>query len=80
MREIFEDGIKSLQEIPQLEPILLAKLFRNKSVKNIKAPNIPHEEPKQPENKKGQSRTLIDENIWVWKAFEKLNEAMKRAI
>jgi hypothetical protein len=46
VREIFEDGIKSLQEIPQLEPILLAKLFRNKSVKNIKAPNIPHEEPK----------------------------------
>jgi hypothetical protein len=44
--EVFEDGIKSLQEIPQLEPILLHRLFRNKSKKNIKAPNIPHEEPK----------------------------------
>lgn len=66
--EVFEEGIKSLQEIPQLEPILLHRLFRNKSKKNIKAPNIPHEEPKQPENIPGKQRTLIDENIWLWKA------------
>ena len=36
-------------------------------MKNIKAPNIPFEEPKQPLNEKGKPRTLIDENIWLWR-------------
>lgn len=80
VEEIFRKGIESLQEIPQLEPILLHRLFRNKSKKNIKAPNIPHEEPKPPENKKDQTRTLIDENIWLWRAYEKLMQNMERAI
>lgn len=56
VQEIFEEGVKSLQEIPQLEPILLHRLFRNKSKKNIKAPTIPVEEPKEPENEKGKQR------------------------
>jgi dynein heavy chain len=80
VQEIFEEGIKSLQEIPQLEPILLHRLFRNKSKKNIKAPTIPVEEPKEPENVKGKVRQLIDENVWLWHAFEKLNKNMMRAI
>ena len=49
-------------------------------MKNIKAPNIPHEEPKQPDNEKGKPRTLIDENVWLWHSFEKLNKEMERAI
>lgn len=80
VEEIFRNGIESLQEIPQLEPILLHRLFRNKSKKNIKAPNIPHEKPKPPANERGQTRTLIDENIWLWRAFEELIQNMERAI
>jgi dynein heavy chain len=41
IRDIFEDGVKCLQEIPQLEPILMKHLFKTHGKKTIKAPIIP---------------------------------------
>lgn len=41
VRDVFEDGVKCLQEIPQLEPRLLHTLFKTHAKKTIKAPIIP---------------------------------------
>jgi len=39
--DIFDEGIKSMQEIQQLEPLLLRHLFRTHGTKMIKAPLRP---------------------------------------
>lgn len=49
VRDVFEEGVKCLQEIPQLEPRLLHTLFKTHAKKTIKAPIIPQEAPKIPE-------------------------------
>lgn len=78
VREVFEEGIKCLQEIPQLEPRLLQALFKTHAKKTIKAPIIPQEKPKIPE--KEEKKALIDENLWLWDAFEKLIVNLERAV
>jgi len=65
-KQIFEDGIKVLTEIPQLEPILLKHLFKNLNVKTIKAPIIPGEAPKIPNPKIKKDR--LDDNAWLYYA------------
>ena len=67
---IFDEGIKVLQEIPQLEPILLKHLFLKNTHgnKSLKAPLIPLSEPKIPERK----HILPDENTWLWDASERI--------
>jgi len=71
---IFEEGIKVLQEIPQLEPILLKHLFLKNTHgnKSLKAPLIPLSEPKIPERK----HILPDENTWLWDAFQEIKNAL----
>lgn len=78
VKEIFEDGVKCLQEIPQLEPILMKHLFKTHGKKTIKAPIIPQEKPKpvDPSDKK----KLPDENTWLWEAADLLIREMERAI
>lgn len=78
MREIFEDGVKCLQEIPQLEPILMKHLFKTHGKKTIKAPIIPQEQPKPVD--KNDKKKLPDENTWLWEAFEVLISNMERAV
>jgi len=78
IKEVFEDGIKCLQEIPQLEPILLRHLFKTHGKKTIKAPIIPPEKPKVPE--KHNKKALIDENTWLWEAYDELIVNLERAI
>jgi hypothetical protein len=78
VREIFEDGVKCLQEIPQLEPILMKHLFKTHGKKTIKAPIIPQEKPKEVEA--SDKKKLPDENTWLWDAFEVLMSNMERAI
>ena len=51
IREVFERGIKEMQRIPQLEPILMKTIFRTHGQKYVKAPVIPHEKPKLPDPK-----------------------------
>jgi dynein heavy chain len=78
IRQIFEDGIKVLTEIPQLEPILLSKLFRSLAAKTIKAPVIPHEQPKLPDKNKKADR--LDDNAWLYYDFMTIIENIERAI
>lgn len=78
IRDIFEDGVKCLQEIPQLEPILMKHLFKTHGKKTIKAPIIPQEKPKPVD--KNDKKKLPDENTWLWDACEKLLAEMERAI
>ena len=78
VREVFEDGVKCLQEIPQLEPKLLQNLFKTHAKKTVKAPIIPIEKPKLPDKK--DKKALIDENTWLWEAFETLLANLERAV
>lgn len=75
---IFEEGIKVLQEIPQLEPILLKHLFLKNTHgnKSLKAPLIPLSEPKIPEKK----HILPDENTWLWNASESIKKALTAGV
>jgi len=76
--EIFKQGIKTLQEIPQLEPILLKHLFLKNTHgnKSLKAPLIPPTEPKVPERK----HILPDENTWLWVASNNIEKALESGI
>ena len=75
---IFEEGIKVLQEIPQLEPILLKHLFLKNTHgnKSLKAPLIPLSKPKIPERK----HILPDENTWLWNASESVRESLMSGV
>ena len=77
-KQIFEDGIKVLTEIPQLEQILLKHLFKNLNNKTIKAPVIPTETPKIPDPKRKADR--LDDNAWLYYAQQELNKNLERAI
>lgn len=78
MRDIFEEGVNCLQEIPQLEPILMKHLYKTHGKKTIKAPIIPQEKPKVPD--RANKKALIDENTWLWEAFQSLITNVERAI
>lgn len=78
VRGIFEDGIKILTEIPQLEPLLLKHLFKALQTKTIKAPVIPVDEPKIPDKNKKSER--LDDNAWLYYAFDDIMKNLERAI
>ena len=78
VKDIFEAGVKCLQDIPHLEPILLRQLFKTHVTKTIKTPVIPPEKPKIPDP--NDKKALLDENTWLWEAYEKLILEMERAI
>lgn len=70
IKDIFEEGVNCLQEIPQLEPILMKHLFKTHGKKTIKAPIIPQEKPKVPD--RANKKALLDENTWLWESYELL--------
>jgi dynein heavy chain len=78
VKGIFEDGIKVLTQIPQLEPILLKHLFKALAEKTIKAPIIPVDEPKPPNKNKKSER--LDDNAWLYYAFDEIMKNLERAI
>lgn len=74
----FDSGIEALQQIPQLEPILLSRLFKTHGKKMLKAPLRPRQKPSPVDpNKKS---VLPDENTWLWDAYDALQQALKLAI
>jgi dynein heavy chain, axonemal len=78
VKGIFEDGIKVLTQIPQLEPILLKHLFKALAEKTIKAPIIPVDEPKPPNKNKKSER--LDDNAWLYYAFDDIMKNLERSI
>jgi len=78
IKEIFEEGVNCLQEIPQLEPILMKPIFKTHGKKTLKAPIIPPEKPKVPD--RANKKALMDENTWLWESAETLIQSIERAI
>jgi dynein heavy chain len=75
--DIFDQGIKALQEIPQLEPILLKHLFlKAHGNKSLKAPMIPHSKPEVPDKK----HILPDENTWLWNCYSNILSTLSKGI
>jgi len=75
--DVFDEGIKCLQAIPQLEPILLKHLFKTHK-KTLKAPQIPPQKPQLPDPAK--KNILPDENTWLWEAFDQIKSELERQI
>jgi hypothetical protein len=75
---IFDAGIKSLQEINQVEQKLLQHLFKSNEKQYLKATVRPEYRPEDPdpENKK----ELPDENTWVFEEYDKLRECITQVI
>jgi dynein heavy chain len=67
--EIFDEGVKQIQEIPQLEPQLLKTIFKTHG-KTVKAPVRPPAKPPIPT----KEDILPDENTWLWEYYECLKE------
>jgi len=67
IKDVFEQGIKCLQEIPHLEQLLLKQLFKTQNMKTIKTPIIPPERPLPPDPM--DKTKFLDENAWLWEAF-----------
>lgn len=75
---VFDEGVEILQRIPQLEPILLRNLFKTHGKKTLKAPIRPRNKP-QPVDPNKKS-VLPDENTWLWEAYDKIRQALFKAI
>ena len=67
IKDVFEQGIKCLQEIPHLEQLLLKQLFKTQNMKTIKTPIIPAERPLPPSPT--DKTKFLDENAWLYEAF-----------
>lgn len=74
--QIMDDGLGALLEIPQLEPILLPKLFKTHGTKVLKAPHRPKTRPVVPDKK----HILPDENTWLWNAYQEIKDMLIQSI
>jgi hypothetical protein len=74
---IFNDGIKSLQEIPQVEQKLLTDLFRSNTKMYLKACVKPLTKPLDPDP---ESHEIPDPNAWVYIAYMRLQETISTII
>lgn len=75
---IFEAGIKSLQEINQVEQKLLPHLFKSNQKLFLKAVIKPDYRPADPNP--DDPRELADENTWVFDEYDKLRTCITEII
>ena len=78
IQTIFDNGIKALQEIPELEPKILPHLFKTQAKSYLKAAVRPPEKPAEPD--KANKSALPDENPWVWDAYETVTKQLTHSI
>ena len=79
--EVFQDGIKGVKDVGQLEEIIMPNLFKAQGGKTpLKAPVIPGEEPAEPTLEEKNKGMLPDENIWVWEIRERIRILFEAAI
>jgi len=74
--EIFDKGVTELQQISQLEPKVLEGLFKKQTTLFLKAPIRPKSKPDASLN----PDKMVDENMWVWELFDKLETELNRSI
>lgn len=75
---IFDMGIKSLQEVTQVEQKLLGHLYKNSTKIFLKAAQRPDVEPPQADPE--DPRQLPDENQWLWSEYNRLQTALEKSI
>lgn len=75
---IFNDGIKSLQEIPQVEQKLLTDLFRSNTKMYLKACVKPTTKPMDADPE--DPTKMPDPNAWVYEAYMRLSETIAKII
>jgi hypothetical protein len=75
---IFDNGIKSLQEIPQVEQKLMDKMFKTNAKMFLKATFRPDFRPPEPDAE--DLKELPNPNTWVFDEFCKLRDAITNII
>lgn len=75
---IFDSGIKSLQEITQVEQKLLPHLFKTNAKMFLKATHRPDFRPEEPSP--DDLKELPNENTWVFDEFNKLRDRIANII
>jgi hypothetical protein len=75
---IFEQGIRSLQEINQVEQKLLPHLFKTNAKMYLKATVKPELRPEDPNP--DDKRELPDEHLWVYEEYLKLRDCVMKII
>ena len=75
---IFDNGIKSLQEINQVEQKLLSHLFKTNVKMFLKATSRPEFRPEDPNPE--DKRELPDENTWVFDEYNTLRDCITQII
>lgn len=75
---IFDSGIKSLQEITQVEQKLLPHLFKTNAKMFLKATHRPDFRPEEPNP--DDLKELPNENTWVFDEFNKLRDRIANII
>jgi len=75
---IFDNGIRSLQEINQVEQKLLPHLFKTNAKMFLKATFRPEFRPQDPDPE--DKKELPDENTWVFDEYNKLREIITKII
>lgn len=71
---IFDNGIKSLQEINQVEQKLLPHLFKTNAKMFLKATHRPISMPEEPDG--NDKKELPDENKWVFELYDQLRNSI----
>lgn len=75
---IFDAGVKSLQEINQVEHKLLPNLFKSNEKQYLKATVRPDYRPEEPDP--DNKRELPDPNTWVFDEYDKLRDCVTKII
>jgi len=74
----FDNGLRALQEISQLEQKLLPNLFKSNQKMFLKVPVKPEFLPEKPEL--GNLKQLPDENTWVFEEYERLEKKIQETV
>jgi len=75
---IFQNGVKSLQEINQVEQKLLPHLFKSNQKMFLKAISLPDYRPEEPDaNNKSE---LPDDRTWLFDEYNRLRESITQII
>jgi len=75
---IFQNGIRSLQEINQVEQKLLPHLFKSNVKMYLKAVGLPEFRPEDPDP--NDASQLPDEETWLFDEYDKLRECIIKVI